>query len=81
MGFSFAVTALKTIARTSLVVQGSRICLSVQETQVLSLVQEDSTCRGATSLRTPPPGLQMDNLLSLIMGREVVKVFHLSPSG
>ena len=33
---------------TSLVVQWLRICLPRQETQVQSLIQEDSTCYGAT---------------------------------
>ena len=33
---------------TSLVVQWSRICLPVQETQVLSLVPKDSACHKAT---------------------------------
>ena len=36
--------------RTSLVVQWIRICLSMQETMVPSLVQEDPTCLGAFKL-------------------------------
>ena len=35
---------------TSLVVQGLRIHLPMQGTQVLSLVQEDLMCHGATKL-------------------------------
>ena len=35
---------------TSLVVQGLRIHLPMQGTQVLPLVQEDLTCYGATKL-------------------------------
>ena len=34
--------------QTSLVAQQLRICLPMQKTRVQSLVQEDSTCRGAT---------------------------------
>ena len=34
--------------RASLVVQWLRICLPMQGTRVRALVQEDSTCRGAT---------------------------------
>ena len=37
---------------TSLVTQWRRICLPMQETWVWSLVQEDSTCRGAANWRT-----------------------------
>ena len=36
--------------KTSLVVQWLRIPLPMQGTQVQSLLQEDSTCHGATSL-------------------------------
>ena len=39
---------LKANCRTSLVVQGLRICLPMQGTRVQSLVQEDLTFRGAT---------------------------------
>ena len=35
-------------SRASLVVQQLRICLTMQGTQIRSLVQEDPTCRGAT---------------------------------
>ena len=41
-------TMKKSKTRTSLVVQWMRICLPRQETQVRSLVREDSTCRRAT---------------------------------
>ena len=34
--------------RASLVAQWLRICLPIQGTQVRALVQEDTTCRGAT---------------------------------
>ena len=47
----FLCSAIKTLLpRTSLVVQWLRVHLSMQGTCVLSLVQEDSTCRGATKL-------------------------------
>ena len=39
---------IKTISGTSLVAQWLRICLPMQETQVRTLVREDSTCRRAT---------------------------------
>ena len=39
---------IKFCPRTSLVGQWIRICLSVQQTQVWSLVWEDPTCHGAT---------------------------------
>ena len=39
---------LETLSRTFLVVQWLRICQPMQGTQVRSLVQEDSTCCGAT---------------------------------
>ena len=39
---------IQNVTRTSLVVQWIRIHLPMQGLQVLSLVQEDSTCRGAT---------------------------------
>ena len=41
---------LQAFLRTSLVVQWIRICLSMQETTVPSLVQEDPTCLGAFKL-------------------------------
>ena len=40
---------------TSLVAQWIGICLPMQETQVLSLVWEDSTCYGATKTCVPQP--------------------------
>ena len=40
---------------TSLVTQWMRICLSMQGTDVRSLVWEDSTCWGATSSCTTTP--------------------------
>ena len=39
---------LKVLGWSSLVVQWIRMCLPLQGTQVRSLVQEDSTCHGAT---------------------------------
>ena len=39
---------LKNLKRTSLLVQGLRICLTMQETRVQPLVQEDATRRRAT---------------------------------
>ena len=39
---------VKNTSRVSLVTQWQRICLPVQETRVLSLVQKDPTCCGAT---------------------------------
>ena len=40
--------SLRSAGRISLLVQWLRICLSMQGTQVQSLVHEDSTCRGAS---------------------------------
>ena len=40
------------IFRTPMVIQCKRICLLMQETQVQSLVQEDSTCCGAKKSRS-----------------------------
>ena len=47
------VFAIKTQSGTSLVVQWIRICLSMQGTQVWSLVWEDSTCLWATEPSVP----------------------------
>ena len=46
--YPHSVTLIKTIIGTSLVAQWLRIRLPVQGTWVRALVQEDSTCRGAT---------------------------------
>ena len=47
-GFDHSVYQLEKLGWTSLVVQRLRICLPMHETWVGSLVQEDSTCLGAT---------------------------------
>ena len=41
---------LKTLCRTSLLVQWLRICLPMQGTQIQSLIRQDPTCCGATKL-------------------------------
>ena len=38
----------KSVVRASLVAQWLRICLPMQGTRIRGLVQEDTTCRGAT---------------------------------
>ena len=43
----------KTLHGTSLVVRWAGICLPMQETQVWSLVKEDSTCHGVTKAHMP----------------------------
>ena len=50
--FSFLIQGslhLENARKTSLVVQWLRVCLLMRGTWVRSLVQEDSTCKGATN--------------------------------
>ena len=51
--YEYKESANSYVLETSLVVQWLIICLPMQGTQIRSLVQDDSPCRGATKLLKP----------------------------
>ena len=59
------------VLATSLMVQWGKICLPMQETQVWSLIREDSTCHGATEAPAP-------QLLSLCSRAQVLQLLSWS---